>query len=364
MAGAAAPFPVLVAGVRSLGRGVAYDLAAGREFAVATDPGSQTQPAIWGNVVVWTDWRNGPGGERGTDSDIYAYDLTTRREFPVFVGPGLQMAPSAASDIVAWEDYSRGNSDPDIMGATLSGVAFNPPPGPPPLLPGTGSRLFPETGETVTGVFLDHWTRNGGLAQQGYPISSVMTETSALDGRTYVVQYFERAVLMWDNEAISTFNLGRGYVTTPSMGTERFAARYSAQATALPTVAPTSTPNQRDACEPTRHGPSISDQYPDPPERASVGTGLVVTGTIRSSEGCRPISRARVVYWLAGPDGEYDAEHEGKVFTRPDGTYRIETNFPGFYGAGGPPPAASTPRSGHATTHAPSERPDRLACLR
>jgi|GEM_PF-5305517 len=56
------------------------------------------------------------------------------------------------------------------------------------------SRRFPETGKTVRGSFLKYWTEHGGLAQQGYPISDEMQEQSETDGKTYTVQYFERAV--------------------------------------------------------------------------------------------------------------------------------------------------------------------------
>jgi hypothetical protein len=56
-----------------------------------------------------------------------------------------------------------------------------------------GSVLFPQTGKRMGGPFLDYWQRNGGLAQQGYPISDEITEISAMDGKPYTVQYFERA---------------------------------------------------------------------------------------------------------------------------------------------------------------------------
>ncbi len=56
------------------------------------------------------------------------------------------------------------------------------------------SRLFPQTGQTVSGKFLAYWDSHGGLAQQGLPISASMDEKSDTDGKTYVVQYFERAV--------------------------------------------------------------------------------------------------------------------------------------------------------------------------
>jgi hypothetical protein len=58
----------------------------------------------------------------------------------------------------------------------------------------TGSRLFPETGKTVSGRFLEYWNTRGGLAQQGLPISDLMQERSDTDGKIYTVQYFERAV--------------------------------------------------------------------------------------------------------------------------------------------------------------------------
>jgi hypothetical protein len=58
----------------------------------------------------------------------------------------------------------------------------------------TNPRLFPQTGKTVGGRFREYWEQNGGLAQQGYPISDEFQETSDLNGQLYTVQYFERAV--------------------------------------------------------------------------------------------------------------------------------------------------------------------------
>src|SRR3954447_16747493 len=39
-------------------------------------------------------------------------------------------------------------------------------------------QVFPETGKTVQGRFLDYWNTHGGLMQQGYPISNEMQEQS------------------------------------------------------------------------------------------------------------------------------------------------------------------------------------------
>jgi arabinogalactan oligomer / maltooligosaccharide transport system substrate-binding protein len=58
----------------------------------------------------------------------------------------------------------------------------------------TNARRFAETGKTVGGRFREYWEQNGGLAQQGFPITDEFQERSELDGKTYTVQYFERAV--------------------------------------------------------------------------------------------------------------------------------------------------------------------------
>jgi hypothetical protein len=82
-------------------------------------------------------------------------------------------------------------------------------------------RTFNETGRTVCGRFLEYWQRHGGLPIFGYPISDPFQEQSELDGNTYTVQYFERAVfeLHPTNQApydvllsqLGTFHLKRRY---------------------------------------------------------------------------------------------------------------------------------------------------------
>jgi hypothetical protein len=70
-----------------------------------------------------------------------------------------------------------------------------------------GSRLFPETGKTVKGPFLQYWNTHGGLPQQGFPISEEMQEVSETDGKSYTVQYFERAVFEWHPEETPEFQV-------------------------------------------------------------------------------------------------------------------------------------------------------------
>ncbi|MDQ3931205.1 MAG: hypothetical protein M3328_18925, partial [Chloroflexota bacterium] len=88
-------------------------------------------------------------------------------------------------------------------------------------LPGSGSRTFPETGKTVRGIFLDYWDKNGGLPQQGFPISELMSEVSDLDGKSYTVQYFERAVFEHHPENQPPFN-----VLLSQLGTFQYKNKY------------------------------------------------------------------------------------------------------------------------------------------
>jgi lipoprotein-anchoring transpeptidase ErfK/SrfK len=55
--------------------------------------------------------------------------------------------------------------------------------------------FFTQTGHQVGAPFLKYWRAHGGLAVYGYPITEAMQEKSDLDGKTYTVQYFERARL-------------------------------------------------------------------------------------------------------------------------------------------------------------------------
>ena len=70
-------------------------------------------------------------------------------------------------------------------GTTPPGLADNPL--------GAACVAFPETGKQICGAFLAHWQANGGLAQQGLPLTDLFLETNPTDGRQYPTQYTERA---------------------------------------------------------------------------------------------------------------------------------------------------------------------------
>ena len=64
----------------------------------------------------------------------------------------------------------------------------------PPTAAQLTARYFPETHHWVRGPFLKYWEDHGGLAQQGYPLTEEFQEVNKLNGKTYTVQYFERAI--------------------------------------------------------------------------------------------------------------------------------------------------------------------------
>ena len=66
------------------------------------------------------------------------------------------------------------------------------------------SWFFPQTGHNLSNGFKYFWLHNGGLSIYGYPISEELTEVNPDDGKTYVVQYFERGRLEYHPELQGT----------------------------------------------------------------------------------------------------------------------------------------------------------------
>lgn len=89
-------------------------------------------------------------------------------------------------------------------------------------------QTFPETGFKVCGRFLTYWKANGGLAQQGFPISDVFTELNqpppAGDGKEHRVQYFQRARFEEHLENQPPYDVLLGL-----LGAEQYKAKFGAQ---------------------------------------------------------------------------------------------------------------------------------------
>jgi hypothetical protein len=82
---------------------------------------------------------------------------------------------------------------------------------PAPTTPDPNRTYFPETGHFVSAIFYKYWSKYGGLAQFGLPLTEEFQEMNPADGKTYTVQYFERNRFEWHPENAGTpseFELG------------------------------------------------------------------------------------------------------------------------------------------------------------
>ena len=84
-----------------------------------------------------------------------------------------------------------------------------------------GSAPFMLNGFTVDEPFATYWQEHGGLAQQGLPLSNRFDEVSPTNGRSYSVQYFERARFEYHPENQPPYNVLLGL-----LGREQFLAKY------------------------------------------------------------------------------------------------------------------------------------------
>jgi hypothetical protein len=138
-------------------------------------------------------------------------------------------APAAATPTAVTAAATATSVGPNSTPSPTARQTYEPTP-----IPGDASRPFPETGKTVKGVFLDYWQKQGGLAQQGYPISEMFTEISALDRKPYTVQYFERAVFEYHPENQPPFN-----ILLSQLGTFQYKKKYPSGASGqIPNTSP------------------------------------------------------------------------------------------------------------------------------
>ncbi|HEU5087669.1 MAG TPA: hypothetical protein VFT99_09495, partial [Roseiflexaceae bacterium] len=68
-----------------------------------------------------------------------------------------------------------------------------------------GARYYDATGHNLAPEFVSRWDGTGGLAVYGYPISEAFYEVSPTDGKTYLVQYFERNRFEYHPENAHTY---------------------------------------------------------------------------------------------------------------------------------------------------------------
>jgi beta propeller repeat protein len=67
------------------------------EFQITTNKSGQQHPAIYENIIVWHDYRNG-------NWNIFGYNLLTEEEFRITTDTNIQLHPAIYEDVVVWHD--------------------------------------------------------------------------------------------------------------------------------------------------------------------------------------------------------------------------------------------------------------------
>jgi dienelactone hydrolase len=91
-----------------------------------------------------------------------------------------------------------------------------------PATAGADWQFFPQTRHNLAEPFLTYWQSRGGLPVYGYPISEPFQERNPADGKTYLVQYFERNRLEAHPEAWGT----AAEIQLGLLGSQAYAQRY------------------------------------------------------------------------------------------------------------------------------------------
>ncbi|HEY8598523.1 MAG TPA: hypothetical protein VIL85_08840 [Thermomicrobiales bacterium] len=193
-------------------------------------------------------------------------------------------------------EYHPENQAPyDVLLGLLGGEQYRVkyPAAPPPPFPGDPFNNpaypqecadFAQTGQRVCSLFLAYWRANGGLAQQGLPLTGVIFEANPTDGKTYPTQYFERARFEYHEEIVDP----QYKVLLGLLGREQFLAKYPG---GTPTTGTSPTPSARPTATALVPQPSAAPPTPSQPA-PSLAPTATATPTPRPAAdpraGCDP----------------------------------------------------------------------------
>ena len=89
-----------------------FDLTTGKESSITIDKLDQTQPKIHNDYIVWKDIRNQQGSvedyPKDYNSDIFLFDLKSGEEQQITKNQQYQTKPDIYGDNIVWLDYRNG----------------------------------------------------------------------------------------------------------------------------------------------------------------------------------------------------------------------------------------------------------------
>ena len=173
-----------------------YNFLINEEFAITTDQNQQGHPAIHGDIVVWHDHRNG-------NYDIYEYNLSTESQLPITIDSPNQMNPAIYGDIVVWADDRNGNWD--IYGYNLlTRGEFQ-------ITEESHDQYDPAIYEDVI-VWTD--TRNGNQDIYGYSLSTEEEFQITADTGTQSNPAIQGNIVVWKDDRNGTWDIYGYYLST------------------------------------------------------------------------------------------------------------------------------------------------------
>jgi hypothetical protein len=190
--------------------GLPYDVTA------PFSPNGTQPPSLWLNGLAFSGRDDGlavgsriEGGREEANNpaaqrpQVLRYHSGTWaiESLPPVVGDLLAVSMPDASHALAVGSYG-------LILSYGDDALVTPPPTAPVNDPQTPSvSYFAATGHTLRGLFRDYWNAHGGLMQFGNPLTEEFAEQSTTDGKTYLVQYFERARFELHEENLPPYNV-------------------------------------------------------------------------------------------------------------------------------------------------------------
>lgn len=131
----------------------------------------------------------------------FGYPIT--EEFVEPVGPDNKPYMVQYFERNRFELHPENKDTPyEVLVGTLGRDFRTPDPAALPLPP--PATYFNESGHNLGGAFRSYWETHGGVFVHGYPITEPIEEKNPVDGKLYMVQYFERSRFELHPENVGT----------------------------------------------------------------------------------------------------------------------------------------------------------------